>query len=130
MKGNKRFYDRTRLNEYFIVLDGSGDRILGRMINMSSDGMMLLAEDPIQTPIVAKCKMELPHMVQGYQHWEFDIETRWCERTKHTGLFEIGCKFINLTEDSKKLIKSILATWMSEEGEHGQSGDIRIISSR
>jgi len=130
MKLDKRFYDRAGLNEYFIVHDRNGDCAIGRVINMSGDGIKMLAENPMQVPAVAQCWMELPRPVQGSSNWEFEIETRWCERDKQTGLYEIGCRFINLTEDGKKMLHSIIATWSSDETISAESSRIKIIPNR
>lgn len=130
MKLDKRFYDRSGLNDYFIILDRVSECTLGRMINMSADGMKMLAENPVQVPIVAKCRMELPRPVQGCLNWEFEIETRWCERQKLSGLYEVGSKFINLTEDGKKLLHSILATWSSDDSVSSESSSIRVLPNK
>jgi hypothetical protein len=99
------------------------------MINMSTDGMKMLAENEAQVSTVAQCRMELPRPVQGCLDWEFEIETRWCERDKRTGLYEIGSRFINLTEDGKKLLHSILATWALDEST-SESSRIQILPNK
>ncbi len=111
----RRDNDRKQLTDYFIVFDRATGRMVGRMIDLSLTGAMIISEDPIQTPTTFACRMDFPEEVQGYHQVTFDLESKWCERNDAIGMYETGHQFVGLIDENRQLVKIILEKWTSEK---------------
>jgi hypothetical protein len=114
-----RDYGRRLVNGYPPVFDRVANRLIGRIVNISVSGAMLVSEEPIEIPSVFACSMELPERLCGSGSLEFDIQAKWCKRNDTTGLYETGYQFVNLTHESMKSIQVILERATSTEIELG-----------
>jgi c-di-GMP-binding flagellar brake protein YcgR len=103
------------VNDYFIVYDRVTDNLIGRLIDLSVGGAMMITEEPVEIPCISSCRMALPKKVRGYRQVEFDIMSKWCQRNDSIGMYETGYQFINLTRHSKELIKIIVEKWTTEQ---------------
>ena len=55
--------------------------------------------------------MALPDKIMGRSQVNFEAESRWCEWSEKTGMFETGFEFRNLPTADQKLIETLLQTW-------------------
>ena len=111
MAEEKRNNSRKRVNDYFTVHDRVTDNLIGRLIDISLGGAMMITEEPVEIPCICSCRIALPKKVYGHPQVEFDVEGKWCTRNDITGMYETGYQFINLTRQSEELIQVIMEKW-------------------
>ena len=115
MAEENRNNSRRRVNDYFIVYDRITDNLIGRLIDLSTGGAMMITEEPVEVPCISTCRMALPEKVHGHRQVEFDAEGKWCQRNDITGMYETGYQFINLTRQAEELIQIIMEKWTTEQ---------------
>ena len=115
MTQDSRKYNRRQVSEYFIAYDQISDCRIGVVFDLSTDGMMMIAESRIEPPLILACRMALPAKVLGCDQLELSIEVMWCRQNELTGVYETGFQFIDPTAHQKKLIQVILDKWTAKE---------------
>ena len=100
-------------NDYFLVFDRHHDNFIGRVLNMSLGGMMLVSEDPMETSKLFHCRMDLPEKVEGHDYITFNAESKWCRMNEHTKMYETGYELKELSAVTRKIIGILLKKWIA-----------------
>jgi hypothetical protein len=104
----RRAHVRKKIYEQLMVYDRLINQSVGRVVNMSVSGIMLVSEDPVELPCIFSCRAKLPRKINGNDKLVFDAQAKWCRFNSLTGLYETGYRFLNLTPENEKLIFDIL----------------------
>jgi c-di-GMP-binding flagellar brake protein YcgR len=113
--GDQRKLSRRRTSDYFVVYERETERIVGRLVNLTIAGAMIISEDPVEVPTVIKCRIKMPQPVEGRHEIVFDAESRWCKKNNHTDWYETGYKFTNVSDADTKLITMVTREWLAKE---------------
>jgi len=110
-----------------MVFDRVMNQTVGRILNMSISGIMMISEDPVELPRIFSCRVKLPKKINGSDQLEFDAQAKWTRFNSLTGLYQTGYKFINLTPESERLIQKILETRniMNYDLQHPRKSPVR-----
>ena len=106
---------RGQTSDYFVVYDRVDGELLGRVRNLTTKGTMLIVDRPIEVSRVLECRMTLPDIIEGRREFYFDIECRWCQENKKAHWYEAGFRFVDSTEQSRKIIDRLVEEWMKPE---------------
>ena len=110
---DSRKYPRGHTDGYLVVYDERTGLPLGRLRNLTVEGAMLICTEPVDTPSILHCRMTLPDIIEGLRDLSFKIEGKWCEENQRAGWFELGCAFVDLTDQDEKIIKQLMNEWMT-----------------
>ena len=102
--GRERSLVRKRTSDYFLVYNRDTDELIGRLINLTTEGAMLISDDPIDVPTISKCKMVLPEEIEGCKEVTFDAKSKWCKRNEDFHWYETGYQFLNVSDVGKQII--------------------------
>lgn len=103
---------RGSTNNYFLVFEVESGDIIGRLLNLTDDGLMLLSEEPVEASKKFECRMILPGMIEGCKEIYFKIESRWCNKNKRANWYETGYKINNKTDTCQKVLEILANEWM------------------
>ncbi len=106
---------RGQTSDYFVVYDRVEGDLLGRVRNLTTEGTMLIVEKAIEVSRVFECRMTFPDIIEGRREFYFDIECRWNQMNKEARWHEAGFRFVNKTEQSRKIIDRLVNEWMKLE---------------
>ncbi|MCK4632168.1 MAG: PilZ domain-containing protein [candidate division Zixibacteria bacterium] len=106
---------RGQTSDYFVVYDRVEGDLLGRVRNLTTEGTMLIVDEAIEVSRVFECRMTLPDIIEGRREFYFDIECRWCQMNKEACWHEAGFRFVNSTEQGRKIIDRLVNEWMKLE---------------
>ena len=109
-----RKYQRKQINEYLILNDCNSGEIIGRVINITADGIMIVSENSIVENTVLECKMRLPDIIEGNREIDFIIQCCWNRENKRLEMYECGFKFINQSHLMKNILRILLRDWAIE----------------
>lgn len=115
MTRDRRNHGRRRVTEEFTLFDRLTNTRIGRIVNLSLEGALVASEQPVETPCVFACRLDLPKCLHGFEKIEFDIQGKWCKPNEATGMHETGYKFLSLTPECKRLIRVILERWSTPD---------------
>jgi hypothetical protein len=90
MNKDRRKHKRFARPESLTVFDCSIMQPLGELVNLSTDGAMLITSDPIKPASAFRCRMELrPHIMERSEV-HFELECRWCRKNVTKSRWESG----------------------------------------
>lgn len=98
---------RIRIDENIELIDINLDQPLGKLINISAGGFMLLASGEIPTNQLFQLRLQLQN---GDEFAEFGAECLWAQETSDEGHFWVGFQIIDISEQNTTRINSLIAS--------------------
>jgi len=115
--------DTRYVKRYFKVLDRITDKSIGYMINVSSEGMMVLSKSFIRENNTYKLRIELPEEVKGSDHLIIDARSVWCERDPDSEFYRVGFSFITTFPHHEEIIQLIFTRRKKEMAEASDTAE-------
>ena len=112
----KRRKQRQEFRGGLDVVDPDTGRFIGQLTNLTSSGLRLLADYPMQIGNIMTVDIELAEPEDGRSRIDVRMQCRWCHRAVGKNYFEAGFRFVNTTFRQKLLLETFL-------DRHAQTGD-------
>ena len=68
---------------------------MGNLVD-TTEGCMLISDDPIETGADFELKLDLPEEIRGRQI-TFDAHSRWCKSDVNPGFYDTGFRLSNIS---------------------------------
>ena len=81
---------------------------LGRIGNISSEGILLLCEEELGIQKLLELAIELPREIHGRTSLEFNAQVMWVKPVENTGLVGCGMAFRHVTEDEMEIFEELI----------------------
>ncbi len=107
----RRRKSRMHTEDLFLVCDALSGEIIGRVINMSVSGVMLVTEKPWPIDKISQCIIRLPEEINGLDHIEFEAISRWCKPDVDPAMFRVGYEIRKMTAEYEKVVEELLRSW-------------------
>jgi len=104
----KRQVERTYLAFYLRVFDGLGSKVLGHLVNVSSNGVMLLSDFPIPVNEEYKLRMRLPSELVEKGEIIFNAVSRWCKNDTNPEFYLTGFQLHDISPTLRDDILSLI----------------------
>lgn len=104
----RREQTRRHLLMYLKAFDISTDKFIGRLIDLTSNGLMILTENPIEINKIYLIKVELPEAIDGKSDITFDAKCMRCENDVNSDYFDAGFQIINLDAEEENMISKLI----------------------
>jgi c-di-GMP-binding flagellar brake protein YcgR len=107
MKKHRR---RPRKNTPHLVnvLDMETGKSLGRVVDITADGMMLVTNDAVANGHRVSVRVILPVMVQARTDVQLEAEAVWCKQDSNPSYFKVGFRFLNLAGEDGFLLEDVM----------------------
>ncbi|MDM8523551.1 PilZ domain-containing protein [Desulfococcaceae bacterium HSG8] len=105
----KRKQKRRHLIYYLNVFDRNTDQRIGQLVNITTDGVMLTSEDPIEADTVFEFKMILPEEIKGIRLVTFDARSRWYRRSVKPRFYDIGFELLDISSEHARIIENLIS---------------------
>jgi hypothetical protein len=105
---DRRQVERKYLVFYLRVFDGPGTKVMGHLVNISSNGIMLLSDFPIPVSKDYRLRMRLPHELVDNAEILFDATSRWCRNDKNPEFYITGFQLHGITPTLKNVILCLI----------------------
>lgn len=106
---------RKFTSSYFLVYDRDSGILLGRILDLTPEGAMMISDEPVDMSAEYQCRMVMPIMVGMRRELNFDAEVRWTRENNKWEWFETGFKFKDLTDADRDLIEELIGAWVIKE---------------
>ena len=113
MSAEHRRTKRKRADAIMQVTNAITGEIMGRVGNLSADGMMLIAAKPVREDALYQVIFHLPNERGHAQPVEIGVHEQWSEPANVPGQFWAGFRFIDIGEDDF----AVLSRWIDQGGE-------------
>lgn len=108
MERDKRQVERKYLVFYLRVFDGLGSKVMGHLVNISSNGIMLLSDFPIPVNEVYKLRMRLPHELVENGEIILNATSRWCKSDANPEFYVTGFQLYDISPMLRSTILSMI----------------------
>ncbi len=88
---------------------------IGRVVNISAEGLMLLSQEPIVTGSVYQLEMTLPGPDGSSQYISFGAEAVWTTEATQPESFWTGFRIIDISGEDVLSIDNLIMDWHSTE---------------
>lgn len=102
---DKRRAPRKKAIYYLEVFNDETGLSLGRMVDLTAGGMLLISENPIAPNGHYKMRMRLPRKIKGAEEIVFDAVSAWCRESKNSDFIETGFRFVELPQETLEIIE-------------------------
>ena len=100
----KRRAKRWRLFYYLRLFDTSSGELLGHVVDITTQGMMVISEHSIPKGIVYNLRMELPDTEGVPADLELRAQSRWSTCDGNKSFYDTGFTLVN---PSREIVESI-----------------------
>jgi len=105
---NKRKLKRRNLIYYLHVLERASGRLVGYLVDISTDGILIMTENPIEPGTTLEFKILLESELSAKQYLYFDARAVRCEKSINGTNYDIGCQLLNLAPEDFSEIEAII----------------------
>ena len=115
VREEKRGVERVYLAFYLRVFDGMGGKVVGHLVNISSNGLMLLSDSPIPVNEEYMLRMRLPPVLVEKGEIIFNAVSRWCENDANPDFYLAGFQLHDISPELKDDILALIEEFSSGE---------------
>ena len=105
---DKRKLKRRHLIYYLHVQERASGTIIGYLVDISTEGIMIMSEDPIAVGTVLELKIMLESEMSAKQYLYFDAKALRCEKSINGTSYDIGCQLLHLSPEDFREIEMII----------------------
>jgi len=105
---NKRNLSRRNSPHRINVLLAEDERVLGRLVNITTGGLMFLTSDSGLTSGLLRVRLPLPTMTKNRTSIEVEGEIVWTAPDANERYHRVGIQFTNLGAEEGYLIETVL----------------------
>lgn len=110
---HKRKSVRKRVTQVMMITNAFTGEGLGRIGNLSNDGMMLIATRELPDEHVYQVHFTLQTSAHPAKKVEIGIQCLWCEQARSANTYWVGSKIIDISPEDQEALK----LWVAEAEE-------------
>lgn len=104
----KRRLKRRHLIYYLNVFDRNTEQCVGQLVNITTKGLMLTSEEPIEKDNIFEMKMMLPEEIKGRDRITFDARSLWYRKSAKPEFYDIGFELLNISQADTRIIQNLI----------------------
>jgi len=97
---NRRTQRRRTLSGSVNIVNLMDGTVLGRLVNITTEGLMLVNASPLATDTLYQAVLELPEMLNNTMRIELGMDCLWTSPTDpDADMYWSGCHIIDISEE-------------------------------
>ena len=104
----KRNLKRRHLIYYLRIMDQETNELLGHLVDITSEGIMVISESPLELNKVFRLRMMLPKEIIGKEALEFSAQSLWAKKDINPDFIDTGFKLIDLNEADASRVDQLI----------------------
>ena len=104
----KRKLKRRHLIYYLRVFDRNTDALVGHLVDIASEGILLISERSVETDQIFQLKMVLPAEILGKEQLHFDARCVRCQKDINPDFFNIGFQLQKVVRNHFLVIEQLI----------------------
>ncbi|PKK84373.1 MAG: hypothetical protein CVT49_03355 [candidate division Zixibacteria bacterium HGW-Zixibacteria-1] len=105
---NRRKQQRRCPSAYYGVYDRTSEKLLGGLADLTTEGLMIVGETPIDVTQTIQAKLAMTKTILGSKEIFFTMTCVWCRQSEETKLYNAGFKIVNIAETEIAKIEQLL----------------------
>jgi hypothetical protein len=106
---------RKIASETLEVFDQLTDSFLGTVVNISSDGLMLLSSESLTTGSIYQLDLRLSRLVRNQSNISLGAEVIWSSEATQGGSYWSGFHIIDASDEVLQTIDELTTEWRVQE---------------
>ncbi|MBW8012816.1 MAG: hypothetical protein FVQ83_16490 [Chloroflexi bacterium] len=111
----RRHLERRHLIYYMRIFDRETDLAIGRLCDLTPEGIMLISETPIETEKTFNLRLVLPEQLWGIEEYTFEAESVWCKPDVIPEFYNTGFKLLDDSEQNKSIFERLIHEFEYQE---------------
>jgi len=108
---DKRRLRRNNLIYYLKVYNQKDGSLLGHLVDITSEGIMLVSEEPIATGVDFQLRLVLPRDIFGEGNIDFSAKSLWSKPDSNPDFQDTGFHLIDMPLEKVLLIKKLVSEY-------------------
>lgn len=105
---DERKQDRTDVVTYLEVRESGTNREVGRVSEITTEGMKLQSPEPMDTDTTLSFEMVLPPHRRTREAIKFEAQVIWCKKSDTPGMYESGIRMEHVSPADVEVIQQIM----------------------
>lgn len=111
MENEKRRLKRVHLIYYLRIFDSNTGVIVGHLVDITTQGIMLISEEPVPMGKDYSFRMHLPATIIGREKIEFSAHCLWCKKDINPDFFVSGYQIKAISPEEAQIIKELINSY-------------------
>ena len=116
MTKERRQSNRRCTSDNFLVINSETRELLGRVLNISPDGLLLAGEKTIDLGSTVPCRLNFPYWHGLHQFVTFEATSQWCKKNIHLDWYESGWSIGKLSDTDREIVLELISEWKTKDG--------------
>jgi hypothetical protein len=112
---DKRSRRRLHVISYLKVQEKVTDETLGRVVDMSMEGLGLFGQNPLTPDSRIELKMVLPQPIDGRDEINFSARVAWSQASDHPGFYDSGVQLVDVPAADVSMLEQFIEQNMIED---------------
>lgn len=104
----QRRLKRRHTYYYSRIFDEDTKELKGRLVDISTNGMKLISDEPIEIDRTFQLKMILPIGIEGKKSISFGAKSKWCKKASNPDLYDSGFQLVSISPDNVEVIEHLI----------------------
>ncbi len=104
----QRSEKRRQLNRSLLVYDGISSRIVGRVVDLTLKGMMLVCGEPVWIQEEYRLRITFPDPIDKRTELSIQAVCRWCREDAEPENFVAGFQFQKLLMEERRFLSRLI----------------------
>lgn len=99
---------RMHVISYLKVHERNTDDSIGRLVDITTEGVGLYSEEPIDINRIYQFRMTLPTALKKKKEITFDARVVWCHQAVHPGFYDSGIQLLDVPPKDIEVIEQFI----------------------
>jgi len=104
----RRRKTRQRLNSLTVVLDAVSGEVVGRIGNLTSEGLLLCSDRPLATGETFRLQIQLPDEIAGRTRVDLEARSLWTQRAMDPTCYATGFEILHISDSDRNVIELLI----------------------
>lgn len=104
----KRSLPRVNVVAYYKITDLESDRDMGQVTDITTEGMRLQGQEPMEVNTTCRFKMTVPEEDNMNGNLLFDANVVWCQESMTPGMYDSGIRLQNISSEDSHYLQQIV----------------------
>ena len=105
---DQRGLSRKRLNASLRVFDRRTGHRIGRLVDITMDGLMIVSSEPIEIDSIFQFSMVLPCEIKSSSTVSFTAKSIWCKNANYSHHFGTGFLIEDMFRDDVEILEKLI----------------------
>lgn len=103
-----RRLQRKELNQVIPVHDVINGGVFGELVNITTEGIMVMTENEVETQAIFQLSLELPEPLIGSTRILLGADCLWCRSAENFSRYWAGLQIIDASEQALEQVEALI----------------------